>query len=164
MSRQGAADTMRSGRAWRGAKSTSHRYQATGGSKWGGVTYRIGLSVFALAFFGVAIAISTGNQAVEIACITVAVAGGVVAGFELYRMTRNDLRLLWNEDPGDDGGGGGGGGWGRAPDPEVTPPKPDGLLPELDEPAWWPAFEQDLNSWVLDSSDTPGAGGGTSAS
>ncbi len=135
--------------------------QAKRPKEWSAWTYRAGLSVFASAFVGVAIAITTGDQTLVIAFITAAAAGGVVAAFELCRMMRNDLRLFSGEESHDDdddgGGGGGGGGWGRPTEPEVTPPQPEGLLPELDEPAWWPAFELALNNWVPDTSDASGA-------
>lgn len=167
MSRQGTAGAVGSGRSRRGGdksnsqqratKSTNSRREAENqGRRWNGLAYRAGLTVFALAFVGVAVSITTGNQTVVIACITAAVAGGVVAAFELCRMMRNDMRVLWSDGASDPGEDEGGGGWGRSPDPEVTPP-PDGMWPELEEPAWWPAFERDLNNWVPDTSDSPGA-------
>jgi hypothetical protein len=118
--------------------------------------YVVGFGAFALGFVGMAVAVTTGSEALVMVCVAVVVLGGIAAGLGLHQMFDRSLRDLWGGpdtgDPGDDGGGGG-----RGPGPGDSSPEAGGTPPgEQDQPEWWPAFEHQLNAWMLESA--PGHG------
>lgn len=128
---------------------------------WAHVAYRVGLSLLALGFVGVAVSISVGLQHLVVACVTATAAGGVAAAFGLYRMYREDQAMPWDirqSDDGEDGDGGGGGGW-RQPEPTQTPPRDGATPPEVSEdPAWWHDFERQLAGWVVEEAKSSSNG------
>ncbi len=123
--------------------------------RWGRAVYVVGFGVFALGFVGMAVSVTTGSEVLVIACIAVVVLGGIAAGIGLHQMFGSEMRELWGGpepgDPGDDGGG-----WGHGPGPGETPPEAGGTPPDgQEQPEWWPSFEHDLKSWMLEGATGP---------